>query len=89
MNNKLKASQNMQGLSYTENKRTDEFCNNFERCKGIIKQTVLLHSCCGPCSTSVIERLSKDYEIIVYFYNPNIDDPLEYEKRKRLKNLYR
>jgi len=43
---------------------------------------LLLHSCCGPCSTVVIELLSKEYEITVFYYNPNIEPILEYEKRK-------
>lgn len=46
------------------------------------KPKLLLHSCCGPCSTSVLERLLDDYDITVFFYNPNITDPEEYEKRK-------
>lgn len=45
------------------------------------KPRLLLHSCCGPCSTAVIERLLPDYDITVFFYNPNITDPNEYEKR--------
>ncbi len=44
---------------------------------------LLLHSCCGPCSTACIERLAADYEITVFYYNPNITDDDEYEKRKR------
>ena len=44
-------------------------------------QDILLHSCCGPCSTAVIERLTDNYNIIVYFYNPNITDESEYKKR--------
>lgn len=46
------------------------------------RPTLLLHSCCGPCSTSVIERLASDYCITVYYYNPCITDSDEYEKRK-------
>ena len=46
------------------------------------KPKLLLHSCCGPCSTSVIERLAASYNITIFFYNPNIDDAEEYEKRK-------
>ena len=45
------------------------------------KPTMLLHSCCGPCSTAVIERLIDRYELTVYFYNPNITNEGEYEKR--------
>ncbi len=47
-----------------------------------VKPSLLLHSCCGPCSTSVIERLLPDYNITVFFFNPNITDREEYEKRK-------
>lgn len=46
------------------------------------KKHILLHSCCGPCSTACIERLLPDYRITVFFYNPNITDRDEYEKRK-------
>lgn len=46
------------------------------------RPSLLLHSCCGPCSTAVVERLAPDYEITVFFYNPNITDEKEYEKRK-------
>lgn len=46
------------------------------------KPTLLLHSCCGPCSTQVIDFL-KDYFIItIYYYNPNIEPHEEYLKRK-------
>ena len=43
---------------------------------------LLLHSCCGPCSTVVIERLKEDFEVTVFYYNPNIEPKEEYEKRK-------
>lgn len=45
-------------------------------------KTLLLHSCCGPCSTAVIERLSGEFDITVFYYNPNITDEPEYEHRK-------
>lgn len=48
-----------------------------------IKPAILLHSCCGPCSTSVVERLSSIYEITIFFYNPNITDHEEYLQRKQ------
>lgn len=53
----------------------------FEYRTEITKPSLLLHSCCGPCSTSVIDDLIPSYEITVYFYNPNITDRAEYEKR--------
>ncbi len=46
------------------------------------KRRILLHSCCGPCSTACIERLLPDYKVTVFYYNPNITDREEYEKRK-------
>lgn len=42
---------------------------------------LLLHSCCGPCSSYVIEYLSKYFDLTVYYYNPNIYPIEEYEKR--------
>lgn len=47
-----------------------------------LRPSLLLHSCCGPCSTSVIERLAADYEITVFYYNPCITDNGEYIKRR-------
>ena len=53
------------------------------------KPKLLLHSCCGPCSTSVIEKLKDYFEITVIYYNPNIEPEIEYVKRKleQLKGL--
>ena len=45
------------------------------------KPKLLLHSCCGPCSTSVIERLVENYDITVFYFNPNIFPYEEYLKR--------
>jgi len=42
---------------------------------------LLLHVCCAPCSTSVIERLKEAYKITLYFYNPNMHPEEEYGKR--------
>lgn len=57
--------------------------NNFLRARSKEKNPgLLLHSCCGPCSTSVIERLAPEYEITVFYFNPCITDTDEYEKRK-------
>ena len=46
------------------------------------KPSILLHACCGPCSTSCVERLAPDYQITVYYYNPNITDREEYYLRR-------
>ena len=42
---------------------------------------LLLHSCCAPCSSYVIEYLSSYFNITVFYYNPNIYPDEEYEKR--------
>ena len=42
---------------------------------------LLLHSCCAPCSSYVLEYLSEYFSITVYYYNPNIYPREEYEKR--------
>lgn len=44
---------------------------------------LLLHSCCGPCSTAVIERLLGGYDITIFYYNPNITDEPEYVHRRQ------
>ena len=46
------------------------------------KPELLLHSCCGPCSTSVIERLVDEFNVTVFFYNPCITDEEEYRRRR-------
>lgn len=46
------------------------------------KPSVLLHACCGPCSTSCVERLVPDHSVTVYYYNPNITDREEYYLRR-------
>lgn len=45
------------------------------------KPRMLLHVCCAPCSSHVLELLSGVYDITVYFYNPNITEEEEYIKR--------
>ena len=46
-----------------------------------ITPTLLLHSCCAPCSSYVIEYLSKYFKITVFYYNPNISPDNEYRYR--------
>lgn len=42
---------------------------------------LLLHSCCAPCSSYVLEYLSQYFSITIFFYNPNISEEEEYRKR--------
>ena len=48
---------------------------------GEAKPSILLHSCCGPCSSSVIELLSQHFDVTVLWYNPNLWPEEEFEKR--------
>ena len=48
---------------------------------GDAKPGILLHSCCGPCSSSVLELLSKYFDVTVLWYNPNLYPEAEYNKR--------
>ncbi len=51
---------------------------------------VLLHACCAPCSSAVLERLAEYAEITLFFYNPNILPETEYRYRlEELKRLLR
>ncbi|MDE6026435.1 MAG: epoxyqueuosine reductase QueH [Lachnospiraceae bacterium] len=45
------------------------------------KQRLLLHVCCAPCSSHVLEYLYATYNVTAFFYNPNITDREEYNKR--------
>ena len=54
-----------------------------------VKPSLLLHACCGPCSSYVLEYLYKYFDITVLYYNPNIYPPEEYQRRlAELKKLY-
>ncbi len=57
------------------------------------KPTLLLHSCCGPCSTACLERLFPHFIVTVFFFNPNITESEEYnlrldEQKRFLKEAY-
>lgn len=45
------------------------------------KPRLLLHSCCAPCSSSVLETLCAHFTVTIDYYNPNIAPAAEYEKR--------
>lgn len=47
------------------------------------RPSLLIHSCCAPCSSYVLEYLSEYFNITVLYYNPNIDSKEEYEKRSQ------
>ncbi len=54
-----------------------------------VKPSLLLHACCGPCSSYVLEYLFKYFDITVFYYNPNIYPQEEYQRRlAELRKLY-
>ncbi|MFC1788080.1 epoxyqueuosine reductase QueH [Patescibacteria group bacterium] len=46
-----------------------------------MKPKLLLHACCGTCSALLPERLSKDYQVDLFYFNPNIHPISEYQTR--------
>ncbi len=53
-----------------------------EICRGLNGQNkLLLQACCAPCSSAVLERVTPYFDVTLYFYNPNITDKSEYDKR--------
>ncbi len=63
-----------------------EFQNYIDKIDGK-RQKLLLHACCAPCSSSVLERVTPYFDVTLFFYNPNITDKTEYDYR--LSELYR
>ena len=57
------------------------------------KKSLLLHSCCAPCSSAVLERVVPHFDVTVFYYNPNITESEEYyvrlnEQKKFLSRDY-
>lgn len=67
----------------------DNFDLKFEQiCGSLIGRVrLLLQACCAPCSSAVLERVTPYFNVTLYFYNPNITERQEYDKR--LNELYR
>ena len=60
-------------------KELDKLIENLKKTGKVPK--LFLHSCCAPCSSYVLEYLSRCFSITVFYYNPNISPKEEYEKR--------
>ena len=60
-------------------KRLEQELKKIEE-KGTVP-SLLLHSCCAPCSSYVLEYLTRFFAVTVFYYNPNIAPAQEYEKR--------
>lgn len=75
-------------------KQLDDFLNLLEQKQSsdtasFVKPSLLLHACCGPCSSYVLEYLSRYFDITVFYYNPNIYPEQEYHRRlNELKAFY-
>jgi len=84
--NVWKAVRKMQPQKVNYQKRLEEIIAK-EQKEGRVP-TLLLHSCCAPCSSYVLEYLSEYFRITVLYYNPNISPEKEYkarvEEQKRL-----
>ena len=50
--------------------------------------TLLLHSCCGPCSSATLEQLTAHFRVTVFYFNPNIHPEAEYRHRKAEQERY-
>lgn len=48
---------------------------------------LLIHTCCGPCSSSVLEQMAQHFTVYLYFYNPNIWPSREYDRRLEEQRL--
>ncbi len=60
-------------------KETDSIINNI--LTSDYRPSLLLHSCCAPCSSYVLEYLSAAFRITVFYYNPNIFPEEEFDRR--------
>ena len=78
-NNPLKYLEVYPCRNETIKKELDSVINNIIK-KGI-RPKLLLHSCCAPCSSYVLEYLNQYFDITLYYYNPNISPKSEYDFR--------
>ena len=54
------------------------------------KPSLLLHTCCAPCSGYLVTQLQKDFDVTIYYDNSNISPKEEYQKRKsEAENFYK
>lgn len=68
-------------MTMNEQKLLDALLKDLER-EGRTPR-LFLHSCCAPCSSYVLKYLSDYFSITDFYYNPNITDKDEYDKRSR------
>ena len=69
-------------------KALEKILEGLEKGSDLPKKRLLLHACCAPCSSYVLEYLREYFEITLLYYNPNITNRDEYTKRvEELKKL--
>ncbi len=69
-------------------KALERILGSLELHNGEPRKRLFLHACCAPCSSYVLEYLRDYFDITLFYYNPNITDREEYEKRvEELKRL--
>ena len=70
------------GMTTTSNtnyhRKLEELIRNLDK-----RPRLLLHSCCAPCSSYCLIYLLPYFDITCFYYNPNITDEDEYDKRRR------
>ena len=59
--------------------KTEEIIENNKREQ--VMPSLLLHACCAPCSSACLEYLNGNFDMTVFYYNPNISPKAEFEKR--------
>ncbi len=69
----------MKGEKINYQRQTDAVLSALDQ--ALPRPALLLHSCCGPCSSYVLEYLTRFFDVTVLFYGPNIQPEAEYRKR--------
>lgn len=70
----------MNGAVHNYSRELEQLLKELEKTGKV--PTLLLHACCAPCSSYVLEYLSRYFSISILYYNPNISPEEEYLKRK-------
>ncbi len=82
----MKKGQEFMAKKVHYQKEMEEVIDRHQKAKEVPR--LMLHSCCAPCSSYVLEYLSEYFDITVFYYNPNIYPEEEYAKRvKEQKDL--
>ena len=78
----------METIKRNYQKELDSIIQTISSKEPAARPRLLLHCCCAPCSSYVTEYLHAFFDITIFFYNPNITEKEEYEKRKEELKRY-